>query len=98
MLGNVTLDLKTGPIIQKVEFQVMDISACFNLLSGHPWIHYTKAIPFSLYQKVRFPYKDFVITIFGDSQDNTGPIHGIQEEKSELFLLGFELEEVPAIS
>ena len=98
VLGNVTLDLKTGPTIQKVEFQVMDISTCFNLLLGRPWIHSTGAVPSSLYQKVRFPYKDSIITIFGDSQDNIGPIHGIQEEKSELFLSGFELEEVPAIS
>ncbi|KAK4595542.1 hypothetical protein RGQ29_013855 [Quercus rubra] len=76
----------------------MDISACFNLLLGRLWIHSTGAVPSALYQKVRFPYKDSIITIFGDIQDNIGPIHGIQEEKSELFLSGFELEEVPAIS
>ena len=97
VLGNVTLDLKTGSTIQKVEFQVMVISVCFNYLLGRPWIHSTGVVPSLLYQKVLFPYKDSVITIFGDSQDNTRPIHGIQEEKSELFLSGLHLEEVLAI-
>ena len=50
VLGTVTLELTIRPMIKKVEFQVLNIS-CFNMLLGRPWIHDTKAVPSSLYQK-----------------------------------------------
>ena len=52
VLGTVTLELTIGPMIKKVEFQVLNIASCFNMLLGQPWIHDTKAVPSSLYQKV----------------------------------------------
>ena len=97
VLGNVTLEITIGPTVQKVHFQVLDISACFNLLLGRPWIHTAKAIPSSLYQKVRFPYKESIITIHGDKFDTQGLVHGIQVEE-DLALSGFDIEEVQAIS
>ena len=32
VLGIVTLELTIGPMIQKVEFQVLNIALCFNML------------------------------------------------------------------
>ena len=52
VLGTVTLELTIGPMIKKVEFQVLNIASCFNMLLRQPWIHDTKAVPSSLYQKV----------------------------------------------
>ena len=50
VLGIVTLELTIGPLIKKVEFQVLKIASCFNILLGWPWIHDTEAVPSSLYQ------------------------------------------------
>ena len=34
VLGTVTLKLTIGPLIKKVEFQVLNIASCFNMLLG----------------------------------------------------------------
>ena len=59
VLGTVTLKLTIGigPIVKKVEFQVLNIVSCFNMLFGRPWIHDTEAVPLSFYQKVQFPHE-----------------------------------------
>ena len=49
VLGTITLELTIGPMVKKVDFQVLNIAACFNMLLGQPWIHDTKAVPSSLY-------------------------------------------------
>ncbi|XP_075633388.1 uncharacterized protein LOC142605845 [Castanea sativa] len=48
-LGTVTLVLTMGPMIKNVEFQVLKIASCFNMLLGRPWIHDTDSILSSLY-------------------------------------------------
>ena len=52
VLGTITLELTIGPMIKKVEFQVLNIASCFNMLLGRPWIHDTEVVASSLYQKV----------------------------------------------
>ena len=54
IFGTVTLELTIGLMIKKVEFQVLNIASCFNMLLGRPWIHDIEVMPSSLYQKVRF--------------------------------------------
>ena len=49
VLGTITLELTIGLMVKKVDFQVLNLAACFNMLRGQPWIHDTKAIPSSLY-------------------------------------------------
>ena len=49
VLGTITLELAIGPMVKKVDFQVLNIASCFNILLGQPWIHDTEAIPSSLY-------------------------------------------------
>ncbi|KAL4626725.1 hypothetical protein ACB092_05G118300 [Castanea dentata] len=48
VLETVTLELTIGPMIKKVEFQVLNISSCFSMLLGRPRIHDIEAIPSSL--------------------------------------------------
>jgi len=67
VLGTVTLELTIGLMVKKVEFQVLNIASCFNMLLGRPWIHDTKAVPSSQYQKVQFPHEEAIITIYGDT-------------------------------
>ena len=57
IFGTVTLELTIGLMIKKVEFQVLNIASCFNMLLGRPWIHDIEVMPSSLYQKVWFPQK-----------------------------------------
>ncbi|XP_070050786.1 uncharacterized protein [Nicotiana tomentosiformis] len=38
-IGEINLDLQMGPTWFDVEFQVLDISATYNLLLVRPWIH-----------------------------------------------------------
>ena len=54
ILGTVTLELTIGPMIKKVEFQVLNIPSCFNMLLGRPWIHDIEVVPSSLYQRFGF--------------------------------------------
>ena len=63
VLGTVTLKLTIGPMIKKVEFQVLNIALCFNMLLGRLWIHDTEAVPSSLYQKVRFLHEGTIVTV-----------------------------------
>ena len=63
VLRIVTLELTIGPIIKKVEFQVLNIALCFNMLLGRPWIHDIEVVPSSLYQKVWFPHKGAIVIV-----------------------------------
>ena len=65
VLGIVTLKLSIRPMVQKVEFQVLNIASCFNMLLGRPWIHDIEAVPSSLYKKVWFPHEGAIVTIYG---------------------------------
>ena len=92
VLGTITLELTIGPMVKKVDFQVLNITSCFNMLLRQPWIHDTKAVPSSLYQKVRFPHEGAIVTIYGDTSTVPKPIYGIDSEKEPLTLDGFEIE------
>ena len=62
------------------------------MLLGRPWIHDTKALASSLYQKVRFPHEGAIVTIYWDTLTVPKPIYGIDFEKELLTLDGFEIE------
>ena len=49
VLGIITLELTIGPMVKKVDFQVLNIASGFNMLLGRPWIHDTEAVPSFLY-------------------------------------------------
>ena len=92
VLGTITLELTIGLMVKKVDFQVLNITSCFNMLLGQPWIHDTKAIPSSLYQKVWFPHERAIVTIYGDTFTMPKPFYGIDSKKEPLTLDGFEIE------
>ena len=62
------------------------------MLLGRPWIHDTKAVPSSLYQKVWFPHEGAIVTIYGDTLTVPKLIFGIDFKKKPLTLDGFEVE------
>ena len=45
----IKIEVKIGPCIFNIEFQVMDISLSYNCLLGRPWIHIAGAIPSTLH-------------------------------------------------
>ena len=92
VLGTITLELTIGPIVKKVDFQVLNIASCFNMLIGRPWIHDIEAVPSSLYQKVRFTHERAIVTIYGDTLIVPKPVYGIDSKKEPLTLYGFEIE------
>ncbi|XP_070032405.1 uncharacterized protein [Nicotiana tomentosiformis] len=53
-IGEINLDLQMGPTCFDVEFQVLDISATYNLLLGQPWIYAAGAVASTLHQAVKF--------------------------------------------
>ena len=54
VMGTLEIEFLIGPATFVTVFQVLRIPTSFNLLVGRPWIHRVGAIPFSLYQKVKF--------------------------------------------
>ena len=92
VLGIITLELTIGSMVKKVDFQVLNIASCFNMLLGQSWIHDTEAVPSSLYQKVRFPYEGAIMTIYGDTLTKPKPAFGIDSEKEPLTLDDFEIK------
>ena len=92
VLGTVTLQLTIGPMIKKVEFQLLNIASCFNMLLGWPWIHDTEVVPLSLHQKVRFLHEGAIVTIYGGTLTISKPIFGIDSEKEPLTLDSFKIK------
>ena len=92
VLGTITLELTIGSIVKKVDFQVLNIASCINMLLGRTWIHDTEAVPSSLYQKVRFPHERAIVTIYGDTLTVPKTIYGIDSKKELLTLDDFKVE------
>ena len=92
VLGTMTLELTIGPMIKNVEFQVLNIASCFNMLLGRPWIHNIEAMPSSLYQKVRFLHEGAIVIIYGNTLTKSKPIFYIDSKKEPVILDGFEIE------
>ena len=57
VLGTIILELTIGLMVKKVDFQVLNIASCFNMLLGRPWIHDTEAIPFPYTKRFGFHMK-----------------------------------------
>ena len=94
VMGSIKLVIWVGPINPVVEFQVIDIPSCFNLLLGRPWLHSIKGVSYSLHQKLKFFADERVITILGDNKNVEGastnsPILEIQHGSNDMLLSGF---------
>ena len=80
---------KIGPLETIVEFHMMDITPDYNLLLGKAWLHPIKAIPFSLHQKMKVPWKEGIAIVIGDDEI-LASFCGLEEGGSELQISGFE--------
>ena len=79
-------------MVKKVDFQVLNIASCFDMLFGRPWIQDTEVVPFSLYQKVWFPHEGAIVTNYEDTLIVPKLIYDIDSEKEPLTMDGFEIE------
>ena len=59
---------KIGPLETIVEFHVMDIILNYKLLLGRAWLHPIGAIPSSLHQKMKIPWKGGIVVVIGDGE------------------------------
>ncbi|XP_070040090.1 uncharacterized protein [Nicotiana tomentosiformis] len=69
IIGEINLSLQMGPTWFDVEFQVLDISATYNLLLGRPWIHTVGAVDSTLHQAVKFEWNREEVIIHGDGSN-----------------------------
>ena len=90
VIGTFKTPCKIGLMETIVEFHVMDITPNYNLLLGRSWLHPIGAIPSSLHQKMKIPWKGKIAVVLGDGKI-LAPICGLKEGGSELQLSGFEL-------
>ena len=80
---------KIVPLETIVEFHVMDITPNYNLLLGMVWLHHIRAIPSSLHQKMKIPWKGGISVIIGDGEI-LASVCRLKEGVSELQMSGFE--------
>ena len=57
VMGTFKALCKIGPLETIVEFHVMEITPNYNLLLGRVWLHPIGAIPSTLHQKMKIPWK-----------------------------------------
>ncbi|XP_070047132.1 uncharacterized protein [Nicotiana tomentosiformis] len=69
IIGEIKLSLQMGPTWFDVEFQVLDISATYNILMGQPWIHVAGVVASILHQAVKFEWNHQEVIIHGDESN-----------------------------
>uniref|UniRef100_A0A803MXN1 G-patch domain-containing protein n=1 Tax=Chenopodium quinoa TaxID=63459 RepID=A0A803MXN1_CHEQI len=90
VLGSIELLLEYGPVARNVEFMVIDIEACFNLLLHRPWLHENRAVASTLHQKVKLLTDHGAVTLVGNlevmnvSSVGKSVLHLDEEEGSRL--------------
>ncbi|XP_055830916.1 uncharacterized protein LOC129899948 [Solanum dulcamara] len=70
VISKIDLPLQIGPEEFVVEFQVLDISASYNLLLGRPWIHMAGAVPSTLHQNLKFVWNHHEIIVHGEGSNS----------------------------
>ncbi|XP_070036743.1 uncharacterized protein [Nicotiana tomentosiformis] len=68
-IGETNHCLQMGPTWFDVEFQVLDISASYNMILERPWIHATRAVASTLHQAVKFEWNHHEVIIHGDGSN-----------------------------
>ncbi|XP_075081580.1 uncharacterized protein LOC142166374 [Nicotiana tabacum] len=69
-IGEINLILIIGPVDFEVTFQILDMDTSYNFLLGRPWIHAAGAVPSTLYQMVKFEYKNQEIIVHGEDEQS----------------------------
>uniref|UniRef100_A0A2N9HTD2 Integrase catalytic domain-containing protein n=1 Tax=Fagus sylvatica TaxID=28930 RepID=A0A2N9HTD2_FAGSY len=65
-LGKTTFLVSVGPINLQTEFIVIHGFSPYNAIMGRDWLHWMKAVPSTLHQKLRFPTEDGIMEVNGD--------------------------------
>ena len=65
-IGEIKLNMKIGPVVFTIVFQVMDMETSYNFLLGRPWIHMARVVPSTQHQAVKFEYNNQEITVHGE--------------------------------
>nr|CAN79633.1 hypothetical protein VITISV_038059 [Vitis vinifera] len=64
-LGDIILPVQDGPVTLNVQFSVVQELSPFNVILGHTWLHYMKAIPSTYHQMVSFLTNEGQIDLYG---------------------------------
>ena len=89
VMGTFKASCKIRPTKTVVEFHVMDITPNYNLLLGRAWLHPNGAIPSSLHQNMKIPWKRRIATVLGDGEI-LASVCGLEERGGELQMNGFK--------
>ena len=89
VMGTFKALCKIGPLETIGEFHVMDITPNYNLLLGRAWLHPIEAIPSTLHQKMKIPWKGGITVVLGDGEI-LAPVYGLEEGENEFQMSGFE--------
>ena len=89
VMGTFKASCKIRPMETIVEFYVMDITPNYNLFLERAWLHPNGAIPSSLHQKIKIPWKGGIAIMLRDG-DILAPVYGLEEGGNELQMSGFE--------
>src|SRR4051812_771971 len=66
--GKVKLPIRVGSQIFDSTFYVMEIHPAYSCLLGRPWIHGADAVTSTLHQKLKYPVKDKIVTVYGEEE------------------------------
>ena len=89
VMGTFKAPCKIGPLETIAEFHVMDITPNYNILLARTWLHPIGAIPSSLHQKMKIPWKEGIAMIIGDGEI-LALVCELEEGGNELQMNGFE--------
>ncbi|XP_026383509.1 uncharacterized protein LOC113279010 [Papaver somniferum] len=65
-LGEIVLQVDTGPMKIDTRFSVVDASSPYNAIIGRRWVHKLKGVVSTYHQYLRFPTPEGVMEIKGD--------------------------------
>src|SRR3954462_7806442 len=66
--GKVNLPIRVGSQIFDSIFYVMEIHPTYSCLLGRPWIHGANAVTSTLHQKLKYPVKGKIVTVYGEEE------------------------------
>src|SRR3954468_8030524 len=66
--GKVNLPIRVGSQIFDSIFYVMEIHPAYSCLLGRPWIHGANAVTSTLHQKLKYPVKGKIVTVYGEEE------------------------------
>ena len=81
--GTFKAPCKIGPMETVMEFHVMDITPNYNLHLARAWLHPIGAIPSSLHQKMKIPWKGGIAIVLDDGEI-LAPVYGLKKGGGEL--------------